>query len=103
MCKYELFAQIAKSFFGESLAESISDALHLYVACPAHHAYDDEDLDLLPILAGFDRAGLNAILPSKDILKGGSFFYKPADINAFMLQDILDDPMIPDSNKTFII
>lgn len=68
-----LFAFAARRFLGESLAESVNDALHLYYSSEAFHGYDGEREDLLPLLAAFDDEGLNSILLEHDVLRGGQF------------------------------
>lgn len=79
--EYDAFARVAYFMLGESRAEDLNDALHLYAAHPEAWGcplIDPErgDLSFVELLAAFDRAGLNYIKPEYDILRGGTFEHK---------------------------
>ena len=75
--QYDAFAKVAFYMLGESLAEDLNDALHLYAAhpevwgCPLIDPANG-DMDFVELLAAFDRVGLNFIKPEYDVLRGGS-------------------------------
>ena len=71
--RYRRFAVATERLLGESLAESVNVALHLYYSSEGFHSYEGEKEDLLPLLEAFDAGGLNSILPEYDILRGGQF------------------------------
>lgn len=70
---YECAASAIFHALGESYAEDVNDALHVFYARPDLWGCDDEDTrhGIYELMKAFDRLGLNHIREELDVLHGG--------------------------------